>query len=606
MATTQNNKSQSGGANNLSQLIGENVTRWQKLFNSKDGDALSALGYAYTNNPYVQNYRTKKLTTQPLAPSRESLEGALQNPINQELTLRQASNALFVNYPLLKLNNLYADILTYRNYFYHINGNSKKPDHKKEREYLSDWRNKLQPERTFRNIALSVQREGKVAYYVRDSKKEGNKSGSDYVYLQQLPSDYIKIVGWNTASRFTVSFDFTYFWQMGTSPQQFPPIFQVYYDELNNLIPKEKRNGNALSINPYDLPRNSSVEVYYRDNKWFYWHTLPLDECFVFSQDETLPWQIPNSVGLFLQAQDLQNYLYLQQELLSLPMSAAICATLPLNKNIDGTTSTDNYGMSAEAHAYFTNIFNSAAPKGTRLFISPAEDYKFFQFENNALNNSTIVTNALQQFNSVAGVGGLNSTTEKPNIAQVKTQQTMEAAYVDKLYLQFENFVNLWWETKLNLKYKWRFKIKGSRFEDKETFMRVEKGLSMGQNYLLPEYLSYFGLQIEDAKGIQDGVITSGIYDKFSVLQSSFNSKATDKNNGRPQIKDSEIDNDNTAISIEQGTNTAEGREVMSRNFVLKNCTECGDPIHADSEYYPFCSYECMEENSERLGVSHE
>lgn len=595
MAT--NKKQESAGKDKTQITMSDVANQWQTLFSGDKSKAYTALGYAYSGSPYVQNQRAKRVTTQPFTTNRENLEKAISNLQDSELVLRQTSQSLFSNYPMLKLNNMYADILTYRNYFYSKYTDSsdiKSPAYKKERKRISKWTELLEVERTFRNIVLKVQKEGKCAYYIRDSIAENGRD-FDYVYLQELPSDYLKIVGWNTASKFTISFDFTYFWQMGTSPQQFPPIFAQYYEELNDMIPENGRKNPNLNIDPRNLP--NGTQIYYEDNKWFYWRTLPLDECFVFSQDETNPWHIPNSVGLFLQARDLQDYALVQQELLQLPLSGTIMATMPFNKDSGGTLGTDNYGLSTDAFSFFTNMFNEIAPNGVKLMITPATDYKFFTFDNQSINNSVIMTNALQQFNSIAGVGGLNSTTEKPNMSQVKTQQVLEWAYVNKLYKQFEKCINTWWEKKLKLKYSWRFKIKGGRFQDELDFQKVEKGITFGQNYLLPEYLSFFDLKIDDIVSIQDEVIESGVYDKFRVLQSSFTSSLKDsKQTGRPPAKEEEVESDDTASGIEQGTNGSDGR-IMS----LQYCVECGELL-TDKTFYPFCCEDCFEENKERLG----
>lgn len=572
-------------------LMSQVRNRWDYLFDNYNKDeVMKAIGYAYTDSPYVQNQRVKRLAGLPVKPERDKLEKALINPMDNEQTIRHNSYSLFSNYSILKLNNLYADMLTYRNYFYSRGvkeSELKAKRYEKERKRILNWIEKLQPERTFNKIALSVQREGKKAYYLRDSQNE--KKGFDYVYLQELPSDYVKIVGWNTASGFTVSFDFTYFWQAGTSTEQFPPIFEDFFQELNMVIPKN--NPNKL-INPKSLPAGGDVQIYKTGNSWHYWKTLPADECFVFSQDESLAWWVPNTAGLFLQAQDLQDYNYLQQQLLQLPLSSVIMGTMPMNKDKEGTSSTDNYSLSTGAFSFFTEIFNSVAPSGTKLFITPATDYKFFNFDQNTVNNTDIVSNALQQFNSMAGVGGLMVTNDKPNVSQTKTQQLVESAYISKMYHQFENCVNLWWENKLDLRYTWKFVIKGSIFTDLETFPRTEKAITIGQNYMIPEYLSYFGLYIDDIQGLQNEVNSTGIYDKMKNLQSAFNSTSEDL--GRPSKDIKDIDSDGTAAAIDLGNNTSDGR--ITYKYSPRFCINCGE-ILTDNQIN-FCSIECKEEFS--------
>lgn len=588
--------------------------QWDRVFKDKSSaERMAALGYAYNNSPYIQNQRVKRVSTQPFASDRSSIEKALLNVENSELVLRQTAYSLYTNYALLKLNAMYADILTYRNYYYPkyvTKEDIDSEDYKKERQIISKWIDKLQPKRTFQEIVEKCQWEGKAVYYMRDSRVESSQS-FDYVYLQQMPSDYIKIVGWNNASHFTIMFDFTYFWRAGTSPEQFPPIFKKYYEELNYAIPKDQRKRPNPNIIKDKL--TADVQMYYLDNRWYYWRTLPMDECFTFSQSESNPYQIPNTAGLFLQAKDLQDYTYLQQELLQLPLNGVVMATMPYVKDKNGTTATDGYAIGTEAFDFFTSMFNEAAPRGVQLFLSPATNHQFFKFDADVVNNSTIVTNALQQFNSIAGVGGLNSTTDKPNMAQVKTQQTLESAYAERFYKQFENCVNTWWKNKLNLKYEWRFKVKGNEFKDASTLESVKGLVSLGQNYLMPELLSYFDLYLDDAQSLQQAVIGSELYKNFQVVQSAYNQSSevrintdtvdemkqiSETNVGRPNADEDKIESDGTASSISEGANTTEGR-MMSRR--LNYCVECGTSLE-DNKHYPFCSHECEMENLERIG----
>ena len=569
--------------------------KWQELYQktNKDRTAMfSLLNSAYVSNPYIQNKRVKSISSKGYKKSLANIREFVDNPADNEKSLREVSTSLFSNYPMLKMNHLYADILTYRNYFYAYNlqpKDVKTNEYKKERQLLNDWVKKLNPERTFRNITLALQREGKKAYYIRNGMCADKKKVS-YVYLQELPSDYFKITGLNTTSVFTVSFDFTYFWQPGTSVSQFPPIFAKYFEECNNIL----KNRNNSNINPNKIPTNG-VEIYNQGGSWHYWKELPVDECFVFSQDETLAWQVPNSIGLFIQAENLQDYLFLQQELLEMPLNAVVMGTLPMHQN-DGI---DEYAIGTEAYEFFTNMFNDVAPKGVQLFLTPATNHEFFKFDSNSIHNSEIVKNALHQFNSFASIGGLNPITDKPQLSQVKSQQVLEAAYVDKVYKQFEQCINVFWE-KLNFKYKWRFIIKGSRFKDDSDYDKIEKALSLGQNYLLPEFLSFHGLNLDDAKSIQLQVKQEGVYDNFETLVSAFNTtQDKDKKNGRPTVKDEKIESENTGLSKEQGSNTSDGRVV---NMTLKHCVECGENLNEKNESYPFCSLECKSENEDRLG----
>ena len=122
------------------------------------------------------------------------------------------------------------------------------------------------------------------------------------------------------------------------------------------------------------------------------------------------------------------------------------------------------------------------------------------------------------------------------------------------------------------------------------------------------------GLTIDDVQSMQDEVIASEVYNKFQVVQSAYTqSKQTRINNtsvseqkivdvndkgGRPTANPDNIESDGTASAIQNGTNTAEGRQMSK----IEHCAECGEVLK-DCSHYPFCSEDCRQENIERLGI---
>lgn len=541
---------------------------WTELF-AKSGNstrAINSLGMAYTSNPYVQSQRVKNINSLPVFFKRNELENAMKDMSTHEKSLRESSWALLSVYPLLKLYNMYADILTYRYYItpkYVGKEEVKRKDFWEEHKYVHKICDKLDPKRTFRNIALQTIIEGKAAYCLRmgysnkDITKELKLPKVEYCDFQKIPSNYWKIVGMNSDTKFTVSVDFSLFWQPGFSVDQYPPIFKKYYDILNGIID----TGGKLIGNIEGLA-TSNISIEYANKTYFYWVTMPLDEVFVFSHCEAHSWQLPNFAGLFLQAQDLQSYSYLQEELLQLPLSSVIIGTLPMNNGKVGGA--NNFSLSPEAVVFFEELFNSVAPRGVKFMLAPGEGYQHFKFDNSVPNNINIVTNTQQQWISSSGVGGLLSTTDKPSQAMVKSSQKIEPRYIDKLYEQWANAMNVVFEKKIGTKYTWRFSIEGDIFNDGDVYDRCEKALSIGQNDVLPQYKSFFNEDMEDMMARQHYIKSSKVYDNMQVVESAFNSKAVDpkKKNGRPEADENNIESDGTANSIDSGSNTSDGRVV--------------------------------------------
>jgi hypothetical protein len=80
-----------------------------------------------------------------------------------------------------------------------------------------------------------------------------------------------------------------------------------------------------------------------------------------------------------------------------------------------------------------------------------------------------------------------------------------------------------------------------------------------------------------------------GIYNKFKIIATSFTTSGDKNKTGRPTIDENKIDNENTAASIDQGTNVSENKSFSTV------CLHCGKAIN-DKEYLPCCSEECKEE----------
>ena len=165
---------------------------------------------------------------------------------------------------------------------------------------------------------------------------------------------------------------------------------------------------------------------------------------------------------------------------------------------------------------------------------------------------------------NTSGTSTLMTTTEKPSVAQVAAGKIIETRYIDRIYEQFKLACDVILENmykKGDLKYHWNFYIHGDSFSDEKATESIEKSLSLGQIELFPKYLSYHDKSLMDAKMNADWVESCGIYDSFKPLINTFglsNKNSVDKKNGRPAVEENKIENDNTAVSVDSGTNTAD------------------------------------------------
>lgn len=547
---------------------------WKALFDRKTMSNISEFLYGYgkmmSNDPYLLNQRIKQLKTRPTFLDRDRIEKALLNPENSEFDLRTATRSmLYLTYPLYRMQMLYEGILTYRDYFlpvYVPKSDMGTPRFKSDWKFVDMWQKKLNAKKQLRRIVAEVLAEGKKAYYLRQCyNTTTGKEKVDYVHFQDLPTDWYKIIKHSTESYAVVAFNFAYFWQAGTAIDQFPPIFKRYYDELNEYT--EERNGKKF-IDPTKVPDDCMVEYNSETMSWSYWRELPSNECFVFSFTEADDLQVSPFASLLLQSQDLSSYSLLQQQLLAVPLYSMILGEIPMSKDNQSGSHTDDYALSPMAVELFEGKVNANMPPGVTYNMVPTTDNELYHFE--AIPNANeIYDKGLQQMINTSGVSTLMTTTEKPSVAQVAAGKVIEKRYIDRIYEQFAWAVNIIFSDMYDngdLKYKWHYRIFGDSFSEADEKKALEASLSLGQCELLPMYLAYNDLTLMDAVSSADFVENSGIYDKFKVLKSSFNNDVTDSEGGRPKKDDDDVDNDNTADSKDSGQDTAD-----VRNFGLED-----------------------------------
>lgn len=540
---------------------------YSNSFNTKDLLNLSALyqsGSTFVNDPYMMNSRMKRLSSRPTYMDRDVIEQALIAPQESELELRNATHSmLYMTYPMYRLQMLYEGILTYNNYIeplYVTREEMNTDSFKQEAEFMDRWNKKLNAKKQFRKITGQIMAEGKKAYYPRQSYKKNKKTGKstvDYVFFQELPSDWYKIVRHSTDSLFVVAFNFSYFWTQG-DVNEYPPIFAKYLAELNNITVITDNNQKIVDIDR--APNNAVIEYSKQNSAWNYWVELPADECFVFAFTETDELQISPFIALLLQAQDLSTYSLLQQQLLSIPLYSFLIGELPMATQNKAGARIDDFGISPDAVNLFERKMNQQMPPGTSYGMTPSVNNKLFNFQE-VPNANEIYTKGLQQLISTAGLSTLFTTTDKPSVAQVNAGKTVEKRFVDRIYEQFAWAVNIMFRNMKkagDLEFDWNFRIFGGSFEDETNKESMQLALNMGQTYLMPKFLSYNDMSLLDAVTSADWVESVGLYDRFKPLVNTFTSVAGTP--GREEIPEDEIDNDATAAGVDAGTNTADMR----------------------------------------------
>ena len=580
-------------------------------------------------NPFLQNQRLKMLNTYPNEMDTEELTNVVGNPGGSELALRgegwSLSSSQYLYYKILRLA---ADIPMFKHYkMPELLEKDKYTSNSfiKEDIYVDDWLRHLDVVNTFKKMSLEIKREGKPSYLLRNSVSKGLDGSKtvNYAAFQKLPSNYVKLTGIGEHG-YIASLNMMMFLNPSFSLDQYPDYIREIWNALmdSGAIYEDPAYGNGKSDSKYkvDINRLKGFEYRYinkdtgvtdilRGNitidrgegtkglkavSYMYWVQLPQDVCYTFCSDNSNAWAIPDTIGLFLGLRELTDYDTLAGLIQSTPLSAVLTAEAETVANPNpGQNQTV---LAAETVAGFQDKFNTSTSTNLEAFFAPLKNFKLLSLPN-IPNSSDITSNATKNFVSRAGLSGLIPVTDKPSVAQIKGSQLIEESACDFVTRQLESVLNFIINNLIGCEYKWKIVLWGNIFTyDNETKIAKELFIS-GATFALPKLASAYNMNLRDVKAVQNYINSLDLYSDFKTITQAEQEKLKSGANsnrgsqqigaGRPQIDDSEVENDNTAASKEGGLDTADMRDFEM--FDGDHCIICG----ADSDE-PLCE-DCKE-----------
>ena len=590
-----------------------------------------------TYNPFLQNQRLKMINTYPNEMTTEELTNAVSNPIGSEQALRSEgwslSSSQYLYYKILRLA---ADIPKFKYYKtpqFLADTEYLSPKFVKEDEFTEDWLKHLDVVNTFKRMSLEIKREGKPTYLLRNSISKGpnNTRTTNYVAFQKLPSNYVKLTGIGEHG-YIASFNMLVFMNPAFSLEQYPdyikdiwfalmdtgavyenPQYQIGGSENKYAVDINKLNafqyypadGNSeggikgtIAIDKGD-DKNQGKRGFLRTINYMYWIQLPQEVCYTFCSDTSNAWALPDTIGLFLGLRELTDYDTLAGLIQSTPLTALLTAEAETVTNPNpGQNQTV---LSPETIAGFQDKFNNSTSTNLESFFAPLKNFKLLSLPN-IPNSSDITSNATKNFISRAGLAGLIPVTDKPSVAQIKGSQLIEESQCDFVTKQLESVVNFIINNLIGCEYKWNVTLWGNIFTYSEEVKAAKELFISGGTFALPKLASAYGMSLRDVHAVQAYIKSLGLYDNFQTVTQA-QQKASDQTSntgedaqigaGRPEVDDSEIDNDNTAASKEGGLDTADMRDFDAFDG---HCIICG----AESDE-PLCE-DCKEKYVEDWG----
>lgn len=557
-------------------------------------------------NPFLQNQRIKNLYTQAKTYGKADISSFLMDPANSETQLRSLSwansSSQQIYYNILRRS---CDIPLY-NYFVipdllDSDDAYGKGDFSAEDLFVHEWLETFDVKNTFKTIAMEVKREGKASYLFRNRViGSGNSRIPDYCTLQKMPTDWIKITGKGQLG-YTISFNMMYFLNIANSPEFFGDFIKKAWADMvdKGIVHQPKPNGNyefsperfmgvdgdgnvrEYSFSYDGISYHPSIELRStgfgrgRQTSYLFWLQLPFDMCYTFGSDNSHPWMAPDTMGLMLKMQELTDYLQLAGLIASTPLTAVITGEI---EPISGARALKNESVfSPELIQGLQDKFNAITSTNVEAFMWPAKNIKLQQLSSD-VNSSEIISTATSNFLESAGEGGLTIATEKPNVAQINVAKKLAASQQHYVTLQFERVLNYILRHKLGLKYRWKVRLWGDIFSQDDELKFLKEIVANGNIALLPKLMSAEGMSMRDTSAMTKYIKELGFYEDFMTYTQLKNAELQEasteddgddagsgegatKKVGRPEISENDIDNDATASSRDNGTNTSDNRE---------------------------------------------
>lgn len=509
----------------------------------------SVINYNYAGyDPYTQNRRVKAISTRPANYTKNQIADMIQAPESNEQPLRAVEAALeYSAYPLFHTRTVYQNLLTYHSYIAPCltdRDDAKKDDFWREWKLLEKLRKKLNPKDTCHMLCGLALQEGKVFYYPR-IRVDKSHNKVEHAFLQQLPSDYVKIVGFNNVSKYTVAFNLMYFMTPGTDYRQFGDLFTPYINDFYDSVVVPDGVGKKIVYAAIDIDRvternDPNVEVYYQGGRWCYWVTLPVDKVFPFEIDDTDRNVLPPFVGLFLDLITLSQMEQIQLEILQNPLVSVLHGEIPYWEDRNSQTD-DQYKLSNAGMMLFESLWYQMLAanntSGIGLYMAPLENMKLESLAE-APNAMDIVSQGFTDMMSKAGLTALVPTVADARAGAVQVSLMIESQLPKTIYRCYERMMNCVIE-KLNLNYGFLFAMFGDLSEDKDHEKALKEEMTLG---LLPAAIEWNAIRdrsILDDMAWSDAILESNLMDRRLPLVTSYNAKSPDSGlppkGGRPE-----------------------------------------------------------------------
>lgn len=497
-------------------------------------------------NPMTTNETLKSLNVHTLVPTKEKIDNALKDPINNEVALTSYGFYYYFSNLTYKRNveifkSLPAFDLSVRCINLEkpedINSKEYKDDNKIVKEFLQKFDYRTEFKIVMWNLIMSE------TYFTMFRKFKNRYK------LQAFPSQYALLTGeWEYGLLYDI--DINYFANntmvdIDMFPESIKKKFNEIYgnrksNEYKPSNPIEKRNGtfaNYIQTSPKDGFFAFKFNMAHNLNIPFYSATLP-------------------EMAILPIIRDLQ---------LNQSMAAAkkiIAADVPYIKDIKGAGLTNKVAIDPTELKRFVDTVAQGLQGLVKLLYTPTEKSTGIEFKNtdaDAYNNFMSITSQL-----LSGSKSNVNVSSRENAIQTKIAMNMDELIVEEVYPQFNDFLNYYVNNETK-KYKFEFKFEGCKNDfsktrrQNEAFALADKGIIS-----LNKIANAFGMNKYELEDEVNEAKYSGFTNKLQLLL-NINTMSKQETNsssvGRPQKDETDL-SDSGSATRNAGSNIEKGGQV--------------------------------------------
>lgn len=496
-------------------------------------------------NPMTTNSTLKSLNVHTLVPTKEKIDEALKDPINNEETLTSYGFYYYFSNLTYKRN---VEILKSLPSFdlsircinlekpEDIKSNEYKEDNKIVREFLRKFDYRTEFKIVLWNLIMSET-------YFTMFRKFDNK-----YKLQTFPSQYALLTGeWEYGLLYDI--DINYF--LNNSAVDINMFPDTIKKKFNEVYGKDRRN----QYNPSNSidNRNGSFANYVQ--------TSPKDGFFAFKFNMAHNLNVPFYSATLPEMAILPIIRDLQ---INQSMAAAkkiIAADVPYIKDVKGAGLTNKVAIDPTELKKFVDTVAQGLQGLVKLLYTPTEKSNGIEFKNTDADSYNNFMSIVSQL--LSGSKTNVNVSSRENAIQTKIAMNMDELIIEEVYPQFNDFLNYYVNNETK-KYKFEFRFEGCKNDfsktrrQNEAFSLAEKGIIS-----LNKIANAFGMNKYELEDEVNEAKYSGFTDNLQLLLNiNTMSKETinNGNSGRPRKNDEDLSDSGlatrgTASNIEKGGN---------------------------------------------------